>query len=362
MKSLIREQQKDFIVAKQAIPLFIALIVSTGLALAETNENIPSDANIIELGDSAKKIATWSRIGGASYAIQKNGLWHVRENVDYRIRLQFEEFDPIVATPAIPRMLEAQAKQQRAANVEQVFIVQFVTQPLEEYRQGLESLGAKVHKYLPNHSYLVRMNDIQRQLVNELPFVRWIGPFEAAYKLDRTLQGFLANDNNFLTRFNIMVHQRGPQDKQSVARTIIQLGGKVHAAIDEGFRMEATLNREQVLAIAGLTEVAWIDLWSEPEVDMDKAREIGGVNFIETVAGFTGQGVRGEVMDNNLFNAHNDFQSTPPIFHGNRAGVDDHGTGTYGIVFGDGTVNELGRGILPSAQGIFADYGQLNNR
>jgi hypothetical protein len=53
--------------------------------------------------------------------------------------------------------------------------------------------------------------------------------------------------------------------------------------------------------------------------------------------------------------------TTAPILHG-AVNVDSHGTATYGINFGRGTTNPMGRGMLPEAQGIIAGYPALTNR
>jgi len=98
----------------------------------------------------------------------------------------------------------------------------------------------------------------------------------------------------------------------------------------------------------------FVDRWSPYEVDMDVAREIGGANHIETVAGYTGEGVRGEVFDVGFNVNHVDFASRPLILHG-TVGSDSHGASTSGICFGDGTGNPIARGLLPEGQGIVAD-------
>jgi hypothetical protein len=96
---------------------------------------------------------------------------------------------------------------------------------------------------------------------------------------------------------------------------------------------------------------------------MDIARTTGGANFIETTLGYTGQGVRAEVMDGNYLDTHTDFQLAPAtMFHGLRSGDDSHGSSTFGIVFGSGATVAAGRGMIPDAQKIFASYLSLSNR
>ncbi len=353
-----------------AVAILFSIIVSAdSCGFAQTT--VPTNANQIRLNPTGRNVATWSNKNGQHYAIQKDKEnWHVVENTSYSVRLRYETFDPLVSIPTLPPRLRNlkldttnTSAERENTSAEQVYIVQFVTQPIEEYRQQITDMGGVLHKYLPHHSYLVRLSASEKNSVAKLPFVRWIGLYQPAYKIDENLLASW-NDNSAQNpiRLNVMVHQRGPAQKKIVIAKVKELGGIIHAAIPDGFILETTLTPDQLATVAAMPEVAWIDPWSKADVDMDRAREIGGANFVETIAGYSGQGVRGEVMDTNLFDTHIDFQSIPPIFHGPRAGSDDHGTGTYGITFGSGTGNSLARGMLPNAQGIFADYGQLNNR
>ena len=89
--------------------------------------------------------------------------------------------------------------------------------------------------------------------------------------------------------------------------------------------------------------------------------EISGANYVETMAAFTGDGVRGEVMDGGLYTTHVDFQHNGgPLVRAN-SGSTSHGTQVTGIVFGDGTGNAKWRGLLPDAKIVFRTYGGVSN-
>ena len=344
-----------------SLVLTIAFLVAIPQQHLRSEDGVPSRAKVVSLESSKTQIATWQSRHQRNYGIKFGSRWHVSEDVSYDLKLRFDEFDPSQRQPLVPQSLQVNEEQLKN---EQVYIVQFVTQPLQEYRDAIESLGGELHKYLANHAYLVRLSADEKEQLEALPYVRWIGVYQPAYKVDESLLPLLAqNPSNIKPiRLNIMVHQRGPDQKNLVAEKINALGGVVNLNHDEGYRLEATVNGIQLRQLLDMPEVFWVDPWSLPEDDMDLARAISGANFVESIAGFSGQGVRGEVMDGNLFDSHLDFQDTPPIFHGPRGGSDSHGTGTYGIMFATGTVNPDGRGMLPDAQGIFADYGFLSNR
>ena len=268
----------------------------------------------------------------------------------YEIMLRHERFDPLVAD-AIPVV----APELAADTDTNLYIVQFVTQSLEAYRTALSDLGADVTWVLPRHSHIVRMTPDVRDAVADLPFVRWVGDYQPAYRLEAELIDAIvvgAPSESALT-CNVMVLDSSAETKAEVADAIKDAGGAVELEDAGKYLMRATLTPMQIAQLARHDRVLFIDRWGALEADMNISRELSGANYVETVAGFTGEGVRGEVYDLGFNTSHGDFASRPLIIHDN-AGSDSHGAATSGIVFGDGTGNPAARGILPSGQGIVA--------
>ncbi len=329
-----------------------------------TSETI-SEPAALSFADSTTRVVTWAAGQQRFYAISLDGnsISRIAE-ADHRIMLRYSEFDPLVTAPLLPPLLTSRATN---AGVERAYIVQFLTQPLDEYRRQLTDAGAHIRIYLPNHAYLVSMSDQTYAAVSALPAVRWVGRYEPAFKLEEFLLETIGEDPTRLApaRYNIMAVERGADAQNDIGSLIQQLGGSVDNVIPEGYRMEATLSGEQLLELAHHEKVMFIDRWSAPETDMDIVRAIGGANLLNTLEGYRGQGVRAEVMDNGLRQTHTDFQvGGPAIIHNssNTSEPSNHGTSTYGINFGRGTVNGAGKGMLPEATGIFADYDFLTNR
>ncbi len=323
---------------------------------------------LIYFSESNGKVIVWSEVFSDENqsektiykcAISLDGTKiNVLKEVSYDILLRFEKFDPLVKTPQIPESLVAKT----SANSQSTYIVQYVSQPLDEYQTTLSKLGGKRYTYLANHSYLVMMDSETKAKVERLPFVRWVGNYQPAYKLEEYLIENLSKNTLQTMRYNIMLIDRGSEMQSKISNRIKALGGKIDLTIPEGFRLEATLTPEQLLAITQENEILFIDRWSKPENDMDIVRNVGGANFIENTLGFTGQGVRGEVLDAGVLTTHTDFNSGLPLIAHGANNVDSHGTATYGINFGRGTTTASGKGMLPEAQGIFADYDFLANR
>jgi serine protease AprX len=344
----------------------VSVLKNKNLGIVRTTEKAIVDQRVITFADSPAQVITWKEVderGGEVpfYSISLDGTKiDTVQETSYDIQLKYGNFDPARGVPELPEVFKTRNANDETA----VYIVQFVTQPIDEYHNELRQLGAKDLMYLANHSNLVMMNSTTKSRVESLPYVRWVGRYEPAYKLKATLRERILADVNSIepARFNIMVLKRGEEFQNKIAENVNNLGGRVENIIPEGFRMEATLNGSQLLSIANENEILFIDRWGAPETDMSLVRSTGGADFIQTTLGFTGQGVRGEVMDSGILLTHTDFNSGLPVLQHGSNNVTSHGTATYGINFGRGTSNSAARGMLPEAQGIFADYDFLTNR
>jgi hypothetical protein len=82
------------------------------------------------------------------------------------IHLRNRTFDPL-------RTVDAQV----AANA---YIVQFAAAPLDSQRRELRRLGVNLGAYLPDYAYVARMSSQSRDAVKALPFIRWVGAYQAS--------------------------------------------------------------------------------------------------------------------------------------------------------------------------------------
>ena len=269
----------------------------------------------------------------------------------YELGLRYAHFDPLDGEPSIDPLLTANENTH-------LFIVQFVTQPLQEFRDAITAYGGVVRHYIAHYAFLVEMDEEAVSLVESLPYVRWVGAYHPAYRLEEFMVDNLGNAYQMypLQRYNIQV--LSAEQKQTVVQRVKEIGAIVDTADAGKVLVEATLTPEQLYEVAQWDEINFIDRWGPYEQDMNNAREIGGANYIETVAGYNGSGVRGEVFDAGFNLLHVDFQHHPLILHG-TVGTNSHGASTSGICFGDGTANPLARGLLPYGQGIVGDYNYI---
>lgn len=327
------------------------------------------------------------------YAISLDGKSvNAERPVAPTIRLKYSSFDPLVFAPDVPAALRADASNR-------LYLVQFRTQLIDAYRTVMADAGVSMLKFVADQSFIVEMDAAAAERVEAFSFVRWVGAMQPAYKIDPDLipslfplsdggagragdadqadadqaddgaevlaadvQGGEADAGHGVVEYSIMMTRRGPVPQQAVAQRITALGGTVTQQIPEGFRIIAMLTPEQVAAVLRMNEVLYVDVPGPKETDMDIAREIGGANFLRDTLGFTGQGVRCEVMDDGQRSTHQDFQDPPTLWHGGAV-VGSHGTSTSGIVYGSGAGNAQATGMLPDAEAkIMAFWTAVPNR
>ncbi len=339
----------------------VLLCGAMGMFGASASNNEATSGRVIHVPNTNVSVQLWegADVSGQikpHYSISLDGKNYSRARAtSYDIKLRYAQFDPL--SDQKTRSIRPELM---AGDDTNLYIVQFVTQPLEVYRQGIRELGGVVYKYLAHHSHIVKMNADVKDAVSQLPYVRWVGQYHPAYRLEEFMLNNVDRAQSMYPsqRYNIMVMESGMSQKVAVTEAIASFGGYVDQVDGGKFLLVATLTPEQLFATARLDEVLFIDRWGPYEVDMDKSRIVSGANYLETVAGYTGEGVRAEIFDNGFNLSHVDFNHHPLIQHG-AVGSASHGAATSGIVCGDGTGNPVGRGIMPDAQGIVADYNTI---
>jgi len=349
-----------------ASALCILLILSTTHVYGADTQNKAEESTIlstltgeysIEVPDTSIILTFWQEslengINVPYYSISIDGTVVRTHQPSYELGLRYACFDPLQDVPEVNPLLSAD----ESTNL---YIVQFLTQPLEEFHQAITALGGSVRHYIAQFSYLVEMSNEVKLEVEQLPYVRWIGSYHPAYRLEEFMLDTI--ENRYSTypfqRYNIQVLT--VDQKKTVSDRIISEGWQIDSADAGKFLIVASLTPDQLFEVVRWDEVLFVDRWSSFETDMDIAREIGGANHIETVGGYTGAGVRGESFDTGFNLDHVDFAAHPLIEHGGTVPNDSHGTACIGICFGDGTGNPEARGLLPDGQGIVCYYENI---
>jgi hypothetical protein len=339
------------------IPVFLIAfvcvfaLVGTGADLSK--KVVKSDDRVIELTKSPVRIVL---NGSATYRISLDGKSFSRELPQrHEIKLCGQVFDPLVNPPQMAEFTKAQAP----GGID-LYIVQCVTQAIPLFQEEIAAVGGEICGTLPHQALIVAMAGEAFNRVRDMPFVRWVGHYHPGFKLEPGLDDVSRMAEVTKTRYSLWLAKKNKKDE--VADFIAGIGGDV-VLKGKSRRMEANLNGNQLKGAAANPWVLAIDRWTPYEEDMNNARDIGGADYIETVQGYTGQGVRAEVCDGGLRTTHVDFQANPPLIYAGNSSSTSHGTPVTGIVFGDGTGNANARGMIPDAeQPIFSCYNCFSDR
>ena len=96
------------------------------------------------------------------------------------IKMKADEFDPLVEEPNFPPDL--------LYNIENgYYLVQFNGPIQFHWTEKIREAGALVLGYVPDHTYLIFMDHKTKQNLEKFSFVRWIGIYHPAYKIQDKL-------------------------------------------------------------------------------------------------------------------------------------------------------------------------------
>lgn len=275
-----------FAVHAQAVEVIVETVgIETQLRIANgpifrVTEDQVTDLRQIDVPDLLLSMVLWNERGadGAKtpfYALDvgASGIMQARRT-SYGISLGGVGRDPLEQGYVPPPGLGA-------AVDTTVWVVQFMTHPLSRYRDAVRDLGGTLHQYVAHHAYVVEMDAPTRALVAGLPFVRWVGPYHPAYRLEDSLRGglFAPEETESELRYSILVLGDDPDRQRVVADRIEALGAIVRGNPGSGDLFQATLTRDQLIAVVSWDEVASIDRAGDAHPEMNIARDIGGAIF-----------------------------------------------------------------------------------
>lgn len=242
------------------------------------------------------------------------GAWTIGFSNGYVIDTRVGELE----LPAALRVDESNAP-------ENYYIVQFTGPIQQRWLQELERAGVQPFGYLPHYAVLARLTQEQRQIIADLPSVRWIGLFQPAYKIQDVLL-----DASGMREIVIMLMPEQPAEP--VTALITAYGGVVHEVRTTTFAttVTATVDGMSIPGLARLPEVLWIQEWTEPTLCNSSCQWVVQTGWQPTAPpdtsmaarrvwshGVRGQGVVLSTTDTGLNVGHNLFRDpnlpvTPP--------------------------------------------------
>lgn len=258
------------------------------------------------------------------------------------IHLKAAEFDPLSGDPNIPQNLEISHE-----NV--FYLVQCIGPIQQEWYRTISNSGAEILGYIPQYTYIIRMEKEVKHFIEQLPFIRWVGIYHPAYKIDDDLL-FKYGE----IRLNVVVFRgvNGLANLEAVRNRIIDMGGRILHNGDDNFIIQAQIDALKVKDIAFIPEVEWIDEWQPPVPFMDHVRVFTGAETLHNL-GINGTGIVGGIRDGGIDRDHVEFQGR--IIIDEDVSEDAHGTCTFGIVFAKG-INPRAEGMLSGGVGVISNY------
>ncbi|MGE4207780.1 MAG: S8 family serine peptidase [Oligoflexales bacterium] len=272
------------------------------------------------------------------FMANEDGAWSTAKPLDYELKVRnaFESTGRFAADSS-----------------DGLYIVQFQTPILDAYRRSILSEAVRIVNYLPNYAYVVRTSGQVAQKIKGLEYVRSVDELPPTLK---HAPGFVRYSTP--QRYDVVLTDTG--SKGQLVEQLRKLDATVMNHHPGEAFLEAVLNSEQFEAVLQRPDVVWVEPSPQRiELDVDKARFMGGESRLESLVGggFLGEGIRGHSLEG-MNPDHSDFGASE--FRQKPIGVvntfySEHGQNTFGIMFGDGTGNPLARGFLPRAQGYFTN-------
>ncbi len=325
-----------------------ALVLLSGVAVSQRAQRT-RDLREIQVPGKTSVARVWTSQGAQGQEVTRYQLsldgqkFQTVEIADYDLRLRRERFDPVEKLADVSPEFVATAGNR-------LYIVQYVTKAIEDYRDVVRANGGEIHRFLANYSNIVEMGPKAMQRIEQLPFVRSVTPFHPEFRIEAGLANAVRSGAEGDVTVNILTTRRG--GFVSLAPWIEERGGSILETTDRAYLMTATISYSQIADLAAHNNVAWLEerviLPKEEWTDMDIAREMHGTNYVEAASGgfYRGLGVRIEDRDTGVSTTHQDLPNF--LLHGTNTSS-THGTSTSGIVLGKGIGNANATGCMPEA-------------
>lgn len=248
------------------------------------------------------------------------------------------------------------------------YLLQFAGPVQGAWKAAVLATGAQLLDYIPDNAFITRMTPEQAAQVKGLAPVRFVDPYQPAYKFN------LALDASEAKTYIVLVHEGA--DAKVVGQALIAQGISVLSRQNNVLVVSA--NGPQVKTIAKLSDVAWI----EENLPIEAHNEYGGGIIVGANSvyanGYTGQNQVIAVADSGLDRGDKieEFPDIPnrrirEIFNwpgmitneciasivddGTQDVESGHGTHVAVSALGAGLAgpNGIGRGVAPDAELVF---------
>jgi len=277
-----------------------------------------------------------------------------------------------IPTPSKPTGVRLASLGPGAGRESGLYLLQLTNHVEAGWREELRGLGVELLHFVPDHAFVAQFRDVPLQKVESLPFVHWVGPYLAAYKLHPRVSAQLAT--NVVAGIDVkLLIEKGatPIELLQISR---MLSGSVQThRLGFGTVFTGRINAHQLRILAESPKVLWIEPAPRIKMTDEIAVKIiggdtgtaGGLASVQKL-GFDGRGVTVAVADSgldsgDLTDLHPDLAGRVDalFFYGGLPDASDHhghGTHVAGIVAANAATGEVdangylyGLGVAPGA-------------
>ncbi len=256
------------------------------------------------------------------------------------------DLDTRDAEPTLPANLMLSAGQKGVGT----YLIQFDGPIYSHERRALEQSGVGIEGYLPNYTYIVRMDQATRARVETLPGVSWVGNYEPGYKLCPEI------DLEASIPEKLVVTLYAGIDGEAIREAVETLGGELleWQATDFQTFVHIMLAPQKLPLLVHEPQIKWVEPYRQPYVMNGQAQWVIQTWEEENRRiwdeGITGEGQILATLDSGIRTTHNFFRdpSVPITDFGDypnhrkiiayqKPAYDPDGVITFGDEIGHGT-------------------------
>jgi hypothetical protein len=91
--------------------------------------------------------------------------------------------EPIITPEKVARAAANGAAKAAETPHHGLFLIQFTSAPQPAWLQELRTRGVSMVQYVPDHAFVARASGVRVKELEDLPYVRWTGPFKSEHKI-----------------------------------------------------------------------------------------------------------------------------------------------------------------------------------